>query len=168
MAQVVAFYSPFFVFKGGTMADIKDKYHIFVKPRLIEVEAWKRDGLTDEQIMGNLGISKATFYKYKAKYKELEQALIKGKEVADIEVENALFKRAVGYNYIERIKETKEINGKTTVIIKEVEKHMAGDTVAQIFWLKNRKPNKWKDRQEEVADTNISIEILGVNDETKD
>ena len=73
----------------------KSKYETDVKPRLIEIEAWKRDGLTDEQICKNLGIVKDTFYKYKEKYTDFSDALKKGKEVADIEVENALFKRAI-------------------------------------------------------------------------
>ena len=77
----------------------KSKYETDVKPRLIEIEAWKRDGLTDEQIFKNLGISRDTFYKYKEKYADFSDALKKGKEVADIEVENALFKRAIGYKY---------------------------------------------------------------------
>jgi len=141
----------------------KSKYETDVKPRLIEIEAWKRDGLTDEQICKNLGISVDTFYKYKIKYTEFSEALKKGKEVADIEVENALFKRAIGYRYKEKIKEVKEIDGKKTVFIKEVEKEMPGDVGAQIFWLKNRKSSKWKDKQDiDIQDNNVSITINGV------
>lgn len=141
----------------------KSKYETDVKPRLVEIEAWKRDGLTDEQIFKNLGISKDTFYKYKDKYTDFSDALKKGKEVADIEVENALFKRAIGYRYKEKIKEVKEIDGKKTVFIKEVEKEMPGDVGAQIFWLKNRKSSKWKDKQDiDIEDNNVSITIQGV------
>lgn len=140
----------------------KGKYKTDVEPRLIEIEAWKRDGLTDEQICKNLGISKDTFYKYKDKYADFSDCLKKGKEVADIEVENALFKRAVGYKYKEKIKEVKEIDGKKHTYIKEVEKEMPGDVGAQIFWLKNRRKEKWKDKPEETFDENISIKIEGV------
>ena len=141
----------------------KSKYETDVKPRLIEIEAWKRDGLTDEQICKNLGISVDTFYKYKIKYTEFSEALKKGKEVADIEVENALFKRAIGYKYKEVIKEVKEINGKKTTHVKEVIKEMPGDVGAQIFWLKNRKSSKWKDKQDiDIQDNNVSITIQGV------
>lgn len=141
----------------------KSKYETDVLPRLIEIEAWKRDGLTDEQIFKNLGISRDTFYKYKEKYTDFSDALKKGKEVADIEVENALFKRAIGYRYKEKIKEVKEIDGKKTVFIKEVEKEMPGDVGAQIFWLKNRKSSKWKDKQDiDIEDNNVSITINGV------
>ena len=141
----------------------KNKYETDVKPRLVEIEAWKRDGLTDEQIFKNLGISRDTFYKYKEKYTDFSDALKKGKEIADIEVENALFKRAIGYRYKEKIKEVKEIDGKKTVFIKEVEKEMPGDVGAQIFWLKNRKSSKWKDKQDiDLQDNNVSITINGV------
>lgn len=141
----------------------KSKYETDVKPRLVEIEAWKRDGLTDEQIFKNLGISRDTFYKYKEKYTDFSDALKKGKEVADIEVENALFKRAIGYRYKEKIKEVKEIDEKKTVFIKEVEKEMPGDVGAQIFWLKNRKSSKWKDKQDiDIEDNNVSITIQGV------
>nr|DAM36036.1 MAG TPA: terminase small subunit [Caudoviricetes sp.] len=141
----------------------KSKYETDVKPRLVEIEAWKRDGLTDEQIFKNLGISRDTFYKYKEKYADFSDALKKGKEVADIEVENALFKRAIGYKYKEVIKEVKEIDGKKTTYVKEVIKEMPGDVGAQIFWLKNRKSNKWKDKQDiDIEDNNVSITINGV------
>lgn len=141
----------------------KSKYETDVKPRLIEIEAWKRDGLTDEQIFKNLGISRDTFYKYKEKYSDFSEAIKKGKEVADIEVENALFKRAIGYKYKEVIKEVKEIDGKKSTYVKEVIKEMPGDVAAQIFWLKNRKSNKWKDKQDiDIEDNNVSITINGV------
>ena len=141
----------------------KSKYETDVKPRLVEIEAWKRDGLTDEQIFKNLGISKDTFYKYKDKYADFSDALKKGKEVADIEIENALFKRAIGYKYKEVIKEVKEIDGKKSTYVKEVIKEMPGDVGAQIFWLKNRKSSKWKDKQDiDIEDNNVSITIQGV------
>ena len=141
----------------------KSKYETDVLPRLVEIEAWKRDGLTDEQIFKNLGISRDTFYKYKEKYTDFSDALKKGKEVADIEVENALFKRAIGYKYKEVIKEVKEIDGKKTTYVKEVIKEMPGDVGAQIFWLKNRKSSKWKDKQDiDIEDNNVSITINGV------
>ena len=141
----------------------KSKYETDVKPRLIEIEAWKRDGLTNEQIMKNLGIGRDSFYRYKDKYSEFSDALKKGKEVADIEVENALFKRAIGYKYKEVIKEVKEIDGKKTTYVKEVIKEMPGDVGVQIFWLKNRKSSKWKDKQDiDIEDNNVSITIQGV------
>lgn len=121
------------------------KYESDIKDKLFLIEQWARSGLTDEQMADNLGIARSTFCEYKLKYKEFADTLKKGKEVVDFEVENALYKRALGYNYLEKVYE----NG---VLTKEIEKHMPPDTTAQIFWLKNRKQSVWRDRQE-IANT---------------
>lgn len=114
------------------------------KDKLILLEGWARDGLTDEQIAKNMGIATSTFYEWKKKEKEFSETLKKGKEVVDFEVENALLKRALGYEYEE---ETYE-NG---VLTKKIKKQVAPDTTAQIFWLKNRQTKKWRDKVE-IAD----------------
>lgn len=119
-----------------------------VKNKLILVEGWARDGLTDEQIANNLGISKDTFYQYKKKYSDFSDSLKKGKEVIDYEVENALLKRALGYEY-------DEITYKNNKEIKRVRKQVLPDTTAQIFWLKNRKSKQWRDKQEIEHSGNI-------------
>lgn len=111
------------------------------KDKLILLEGWARDGLTDEQIAKNMGIATSTFYEWKKKEKEFSESLKKGKEVVDFEVENALLKRALGYEYEE---ETYE-NG---ILTKKVKKQVAPDTTAQIFWLKNRQTKKWRDKVE--------------------
>ena len=121
----------------------KSKWETHVKDRLIEVEGCARDGLTDEQIAKNLGINIATLYRYKNDYCEFCEALKRGKEVVDREVENALLKRALGYNYMEET--TEELPNGTTKS-KTAIKHIPGDTTAQIFWLKNRKPDVWRDK----------------------
>lgn len=90
-----------------------------IKEKFPLIEGWAKEGLTDEQISKNLGISKVTFYKYKASCSELNELLKKSKEVVDYEVENALYKAAIN-----------------------------GNVTAMIFWLKNRKPHGWKDRKE--------------------
>ena len=115
------------------------------KDKLILLEGWARDGLTDEQIAKNIGINRTTLYDWKKKEINIADALKKGKEVIDFEVENALLKRALGYEYEE---ETYE-NG---ILTKKVKKQVPPDTTAQIFWLKNRKPNNWKDRVETDED----------------
>ena len=115
------------------------------KDKLILLEGWARSGLTDEQIAKNMGIAPSTLYEWKKKSKEFSESLKKGKEVIDFEVENALLKRALGYEYEE---ETYE-NG---ILTKKVKKQVPPDTTAQIFWLKNRKPNNWKDKIETDED----------------
>ena len=116
-----------------------------LKDKLILIQGMARNGLTQQQIANNLGISIDTLIENKKKYSEFNNALKKGKEVIDFEVENALLKRALGYEYEE---ETYE-NG---ILTKKVKKHVAPDTTAQIFWLKNRKPNTWKDKVETDED----------------
>lgn len=129
----------------------KSKYETNVKDKLILVEGWARNGLTDEQIAKNLGIAYSTFREYKNKHLALSAALKNGKEVIDFEVENSLLKRALGYKYKEVTKElvrdpkTKKEELKIT---KEVIKEVAPDTTAQIFWLKNRKPQEWRDKKD--------------------
>ncbi len=113
--------------------------------KLILLEGWARDGLTDEQIAKNMGISRSTLYNWESRYCDIFDALKRGKEVADYEVENALFKRACGYRYAEI---TKKVNPDTQCLetVSQVEKEMPPDTTAQIFWLKNRRPDKWRDK----------------------
>ena len=124
--------------------------------KLTLLEGWARDGLTDEQIAHNMGIRRETLYDYKNKYPNISNALKKGKEVVDIEVENALLKRALGYTYKEVTKE--QVKNPTTgqyemIITKEVTKEMQPDTTAQIFWLKNRRKMQWRDRVEVETNT---------------
>lgn len=101
------------------------------------LEGWARDGLTDEQISHNMGVACSTLRLWKDKYSAISAALKKGKEVVDYEVENALLNKA-----------------------------LAGDTTAQIFWLKNRRPDKWRDKpsddkqQTAVEDLNPLAEKL--------
>lgn len=125
------------------------KYDTNVKDKLFLIECWARDGYTNEDIAKKLGVDVSTFYRYQNEYEELRNALKKGKEVIDFEVENALLKRAFGYEYDEVTYE----NGEE---VKRVTKQVAPDTTAQIFWLKNRKPKDWRDRKD--IDIEASIE----------
>lgn len=122
-----------------------------VKDKLILVEGWARDGLTNEQIASNLGISKTTFYKMLNEHSELSELLKKGKEIIDYEVENALLKRALGYKYEEKTYESKWDDSQKKfreVLTKKVVKEVSPDTTAQIYWLNNRKPKQWRNKQD--------------------
>jgi hypothetical protein len=129
----------------------KGKYQKWLTPDgLTLLEAWARDGLTDKQIAHNMSVNVATLYRYKQDHCDICNALKKGKEIVDIEVENALLKRAKGYKFTEKKVETNEQGEqKITETIKEV----VPDTTAQIFWLKNRKPEQWRDKQPEQHGT---------------
>ena len=137
--------------------------------KLLLLEAWARDGLTDEQIAGNMGINVRTLYLWKKKNVQIFQSLKIGKEVADIEVENALRKKALGFRETEQTVTTRKTveyeNGKrvreiSEPIVTEVEKYYPPDTTAQIFWLKNRKPEKWRDKQEQKVDLTEAVKII--------
>lgn len=119
-----------------------------LKDKLILIQGMAREGLTQQQIANNLGISIDTLIENKKKYSEFNDALKKGKEVVDFEVENALLKKALGYTItLNKQKVTKD--GDVVDITEEV--HVPPDTTAQIFWLKNRQVKKWRDKVE-IAD----------------
>ena len=235
----------------------KGKYTEWLTPEgLLKIEGWARDGLIDEQIAHNMGIVRSTLNVWKEKFPDISDALKKGKEVIDRQVENALLKRALGYSFTEVTKERitdtgqkkrhedgveltakdwefaiKYFNGRCAycgkpmerptkdhihplkhggrlirentipccqscnsskrdnemnswfqkqpffdegrlrkiydyidfvlnlddlfdeqtgqlVVTKEVTKEVAPDVTAQIFWLKNRKPEQWRDKQD--------------------
>lgn len=133
----------------------KGKYQEWLTPEgLLKIEGWARDGLIDEQIAQNIGIRAATLYEWKKRFPEISEALKRGKEVIDRQVENALLKRALGYEY-EEVKEKFEggILTERTVTKKEV----VADTTAQIFWLKNRKPDTWRDKPEGIQKGDTSL-----------
>lgn len=96
----------------------KYKYWIS-KEGLLLLEGWARDGLSDVQIASNMNISRSTLNEWKKKYSDISDTLKKGKEIVDYEVENALLQSA-----------------------------LKGNVTAQIFWLKNRKPNEWREKRE--------------------
>lgn len=112
---------------------------------LIKIEGWARDGLTEEQIAKNMGVALKTLYNWKEKFLPVLHALKRGKEVVDRQVENALLKRALGYEYNEV---TQELVDDELQVTKVVTKQVHPDVTAQIFWLKNRKPEVWRDRQQ--------------------
>ena len=112
----------------------KGKYQKWIElDGLIRIQGWARDGLTDEQIAQNMGISRKTLYEWKAKYSDICNALKETKEVADRAVENALYEAA-----------------------------LKGNITAQIFWLKNRKSKDWREKPaDENVNQSITISIDG-------
>lgn len=104
-------------------------------------------GLTDKEISKQLGISTTVFYEYKNEFPEFADALKRGKQPVDNDVENALLKNALGYDYEEQVTEEriKEDGTSYPSVTRTLKKHMPGDVTAQIFWLKNRMPKEWRD-----------------------
>lgn len=118
---------------------------------LKQVEKLAGLGLTMEELAYCLGVNRTTIYYWREK-PEFSEALDKGKAIADSKVVGSLYRRALGYKYTEV--HTEEIiimvDGKRAPgkKIKKIRKEVVPDVVAQIFWLKNRQPDKWRDRQE--------------------
>lgn len=129
----------------------KGKYEKWLTPEgLLLIEGWKRDGLSDEQLAKNMGCSYSTLRVWAEKYPALSAALKKGREVVIREVENALVKRARGYDYTEETKERK-YNNRTgeyeMVVTKSIQKTVPPDVGAIAFYLKNVAPDRWRDKQ---------------------
>lgn len=122
------------------------------KENLIRVQGWARDGLTMIQIAKNMGIGKNTLYKWLRNSDDIENAVIIGRDTADRQVENALFKNAIGFYFKE---EQLTDDGRKV----EVRKYFRPNTGAQIHWLKNRKPNEWRDKKDITHGGNINQNI---------
>ena len=146
----------------------KGKYeHWLTEEGLTLLKGWARKGLTDEQIAKNMGVRRSTLSDWKNKYPDISDALKKGKEVVDIEVENALLRKALGFSYVEETRERRF--NKTTgeyemMVVKSVKKHCPPDTIAAIFWLKNRRPMDWRERNRESVADNIDDGVEIIND----
>lgn len=118
---------------------------------LLLLKSWARDGLSEEQISKNIGISRTTLWNWKNQNIDIMNALKKGKEVSDYEVVNALHKRAIGYVSVERVFEYGEE-------VKRIEKEIPPDVGAIALWLKNRKSDEWKDNPHKVELEKLKFE----------
>lgn len=114
--------------------------------------------MTDKEIYKKLGVSKATYHRYQEKYQDFRDSIKKGKAPVDFKAENCLLKRVEGYEFEETHVEyeaVKKGEKATPKKIKKITKQMAPDVTACIFWLKNRKPKKWRDKQD--------VELSGIS-----
>lgn len=130
------------------------------KDNMLRIEGWLRDGLSIRQICENLEVNTNYWYKAIEASDEFAYLSTRTKDIVDREVENALYKRAMGYEYDEV---TEEYEMGFMVKKKVVHKYQAPDIAAQIFWLKNKKSNDWKDKRE--VDNTLALnkldEVLG-------
>lgn len=115
------------------------------KPEFVE-QAVKlcRLGATDMEIADFFEVDVRTIYRWKGENEEFCQALKISKEEADQRVERSLFARAIGYEHDEV--DIRVIGSR--IEMTPIRKHYPPDTTAAIFWLKNRKPNDWRDKAE--------------------
>lgn len=126
---------------------------------LVRIQGWARDGLIYKQIAKNMGIGESTLRGWRDRFPEMEEALNQGKDSADREVENALYKSALGYT-VESVEPMKvkrvfydEASGRKVREFEEVVEvkrtiHVPAQVTAQIFWLKNRKPDQWREKND--------------------
>ena len=125
-------------------------YDRYIKGNEEVIKADCRNGADNKGICKRLGIAPTTLKRIRKEYPEVNDLLKEGKDEADFKVESSLYRRAIGYEVEETTTEVKvgEIGSAQATVIKKVKKHNAGDTTAQIFWLKNRKPDEWRDKQD--------------------
>lgn len=138
---------------------------------LLRITGWARDGLTLKDIAHNMGVAESTLRKWKTERDPIKEALREGADVADRIVENALYKSATGYTMtvkkpvkvkdIEYDPETgRKISERERYVAVEEEIHVPAQVTAQIFWLKNRKPEKWREKHDVVMESNGVLESL--------
>ncbi len=124
-----------------------------------------RKGFIDDEIADFFNVTRSTFYLWKQRHRAFSDALKESKRFSDDAVEMALYDRAIGYEYEEVKEEQSEQGLKKTVTTKRIQ-----DNTAAIFWLKNRRPEQWRDKVENdtVQDINIHIdhEALGIKNES--
>ena len=127
----------------------KSKWDTHVLPNLDRIPKWRRDGMTEEQICKKLDVGVSTFNRYKNQYRELREALKKGKEHLIEELEDSLYKKAMGFEY-EEVKTyiLQGDDGKTRQKVEKHKRYAQPDTGAIAFALKNLAPDKWKDRHD--------------------
>lgn len=142
---------------------------------LLLLESWARDGYTMMDISNKIGVDNDTFLRWKDRYPEIRQAVNKGKELVDYQVENALLKSALGYKTKEVKITTTMRYGKVVETIEEVtDKEVAPNVSAIQMWLYNRQKEKWKNMNaaknvfdDLEEDTSIEITVTRANkDET--
>lgn len=111
---------------------------------VIQAEKLCKLGATDMEVADFFEVEVRTLYRWKAEHDDFCQALKAGKAEADARVERSLFARATGYEHDEV--DIRVVGG--AIVQTPLRKHYPPDTTACIFWLKNRRPDEWRDRQE--------------------
>ena len=152
------------------------------KDGLLRIEGWARDGLSLSQIAHNVGVADSTFRKWRDEHEAISAAIKRGNAPVDLEVENAMLKSALGHKETVRkaikVKTEKQKVGEGKIVEEHIEYvdeevYIPPQVVAQIFWLKNRRPDKWKDKVEqtvitEVEDLTPLVEMLNGTENEED
>jgi hypothetical protein len=113
-------------------------------------------GATDFEIGQLLGVDTATIYRWKNTYPDFCEALLAGKEKADERVVRSLFHRAVGYSF----ESEKVFKHQGAIVRAAIVEHVPPDVGAATLWLKNRRPDDWRDRKEVEHNVTLSLADL--------
>lgn len=130
------------------------EYDEKLTPKL--AEALAKQGLTNEELAEELGISIRTFYQWKQVYPAFSHAVKAGGEPINERVKNALLRRALGYDL--ELKKEVVVAGELQTATYDV--HIEPDVGAALQWLKNRVPEEWKDKQPEGQGEQSTLRIL--------
>ncbi len=137
--------------------------HWLKEENLTKIKDWMQDGCTLTDLAKRMGISRATLRSWREKHKELADVITEGAIPADNNVENSLYQRAVGMTVTERHYEEryiKETESFVKVLAKEVVKELPPDTKACIYWLQNRRPEKWQDKRDISPDKDREFKMI--------
>jgi hypothetical protein len=122
---------------------------------LAQAKFLARRGCTDRDLAEFFGVDEKTINTWKAKHPEFLQSLKAGKHESDTAVERSLYERAMGYSHPED--KIFQYDGKPLVV--PTVKHYPPDTVAAIFWLKNRRPERWREKVEHEVNGDLEITV---------
>lgn len=134
--------------KGGRPSDYREEF-------AVQAEKLCLLGATDMEIADFFEVTDRTIYRWKHAHPEFCQALKAGKEKADERVERSLYQRAIGYTH-EAVKIFMPANADAPVYAPYREQ-FPPDTTAGIFWLKNRRPDSWRDKQEHAHSGELTV-----------
>lgn len=117
-------------------------------------------GHTDEELASFFEVDVSTIHRWKLEYPDFCDSIKKGKEIADADVSVSLYQRALGYSHDDV--DIKAVNGE--IVETPVIKHYPPDPTSMIFWLKNRQPKKWRDKQVTEHEGGIDINPVKISD----
>ena len=147
----------------NSAAGIKERKEFWMSPDgILLISQWRREGVPLEEVSTNyIGCSSRTLWRWTKECPELAQALGISKDVTNGKVEQALLKRALGYDYDEITEELVEGQMRTTKVVR---KHVSPDVKACLSWLYSRRPDRWRAQQEPLDgnadDMNTAKKIL--------
>ena len=112
-----------------------------------------------EEIADRMGVGYETLKKWRMTWPEIDLALNESWEEAVAEVENALYRRALGFEVEETAEETTELaDGSIETKTVKRTRVLPGETQAMIFFLKNRAPDRWNDRR--MVSTDVTVKVM--------